>query len=77
MKATCIDCGRACTPTAYRCKRCQCRETFAYTRTTNKHRTRRAMTSKPRLGDIGEETEIEAEPLEIPQPEPAPQKVPA
>lgn len=74
MKRTfaCVDCGH---PTSrYRCKRCQCRETHQFT-----HRKDTTMnTINPTMGDLGEEQEeVELEPLEIPQPAPVEQPVPA
>ena len=68
-------CGRPVrTRTATRCRQCACRHTYHQTHTKGTAMT----TTNPTLGDIGEEqTEVELEPLEIPQPAPAEQPVPA
>lgn len=73
----CTDCGRHVrTPTATRCRQCACRHTYHQTHPTKGPTT--MTTTNPTLGDIGEEqTEVELEPLEIPQPAPAEQPVPA
>ena len=75
----CTDCGRHVrTPTATRCRQCSCRHTYHQTHTKGTAMT----TTNPTLGDIGEEEEVECEPLEIPETSPVtvpaePEKVPA
>lgn len=75
---TCIDCGHPCTPTAYRCRKCQCRETRNHHLIIDKEIEMAYLKSiNPTLGDIGEEQEeIELEPVEVPTTVPA-EPVPA